>query len=198
MSRLSFLDRHPHAGRPLRKAARFLQQLAQDAGLLTEGEVGPPPPAEAMTPSAAPSPAARPLLSKGFTINHVGMAVPNIDKFLEGNQVLYKNFERSSEYINERQKVRELFITDGKHTVELLEPIGDGSPLASFVKKNRAGGLVHICFECDDIKEAIASVTGAGGLLITGPIPDIAFDERPIAFLMLADQVIELVQRPAA
>jgi methylmalonyl-CoA/ethylmalonyl-CoA epimerase len=89
-----------------------------------------------------------------------------------------------------------MFISDGMTTVELLEPKGDKSPLAGFLRKNPAGGLVHVCLECDDITALIASVKAAGGLVITGPLPDVAFDERPIAFCMLANQVIELVERP--
>jgi len=79
--------------------------------------------------------------------------------------------------------------------IELLEPTGEGSPLNGFLKKNRGGGLVHVCFDCDDINHAIETVKRAGGLVITGPIPDVAFEERPIAFMLLAEQVIELVQR---
>ena len=189
----SFLERHPRTRANLTMAARFLNGVATQYGLL-HAEA----PAEPAAPApAAPSADANPAL-RGFTVNHVGMAVPNIEAFLAANALLYKNFRKTTAIANERQHVREVFITDGKTTIELLEPTGDGSPLANFLKKNRAGGLVHICFDCDDIAQAIAQIKKADGTLITGPIPDIAFDERPIAFMMLADQVIELVQRPAA
>lgn len=177
-------------------AARFLNSVATQYGLL-EADV---PAATAAPAASSPSVAAgsaSPAL-RGFTVNHVGMAVPNIDTFLAANELLYRNFRKTPAVVNERQHVREVFITDGKTVIELLEPTGEGSPLNGFLKKNRAGGLIHICFDCDDIAQAIKQIKEAGGVVITGPIPDIAFDERPIAFMMLADQVIELVQRPAA
>lgn len=190
----SFIARYPLARAGLAKAAKFLSGVAKAHGLLDDETDARDTPA---SPVAAVSVAGAAAL-EGFTINHVGMAVPNIDDFLASNDVLYKNFKKTSAVVNDRQHVREVFITDGKTVIELLEPTGEGSPLNGFLRKNRAGGLIHVCFDCDDINAAIATVKNAGGVVITGPIPDVAFDERPIAFMMLADQVIELVQRAGA
>jgi methylmalonyl-CoA/ethylmalonyl-CoA epimerase len=184
----SFIARYPVARAGLAKATKFLNGVAKTYGLLDDEDA-------ASAPSASSPAKAGVTALDGFTINHVGMAVPNIDQFLAENDVLYRNFRKTSTVVNDRQHVRELFITDGKTVIELLEPSGEGSPLNGFLRKNRAGGLVHVCFDCDEINAAIAAIKGAGGVVITGPIPDVAFDERPIAFMMLADQVIELVQR---
>jgi hypothetical protein len=51
-------------------------------------------------------------------INHVGLAVPHIETFLRKTAFLYEGFSRGSMIVNERQKVRELFLTDGATTVE--------------------------------------------------------------------------------
>jgi methylmalonyl-CoA/ethylmalonyl-CoA epimerase len=184
----SFIERHPRTREKLAKAARFLQGVAKDWGLLETAPEAPP---------SAAKPTAPEVRFEGFTINHVGMAVPNIDAYLAANEVLYRGFRKTESLLNERQRVREVFISDGKTTIELLEPVGETSPLNGFLRKNRAGGLIHVCFDCDDIAEAMSTVAKAGGVPITGPVPDVAFEERPIAFMMLADQVIELVQRPA-
>ncbi len=179
MSTREFLQlRYPRLAGPLRAVASRLNELAETWGLLDE----------ARSASKAGN----------FTVNHVGLVVPNIEEFLTANDVLYKTFQRTVPVVNERQRVREAFITDGSTVIELLEPMGEGSPLRSFLNKNSGGGLVHICFECDDITEGMQSVTHAGGLAISGPTPDVAFDERPVAFMMLANQVIELVQRKSA
>jgi methylmalonyl-CoA/ethylmalonyl-CoA epimerase len=135
-------------------------------------------------------------MERAVSINHIGLCVPNIEAFLAANEIIYGSFRRMGPaLVNERQRVRELFITDGSTVLELLEPSDDSSPLAAFLSKNPAGGLVHVCLECDDIEAMIRRIKDAGGMLITGPIPDIAFDERHIAFCALADQVIELVER---
>ena len=115
--------------------ASFINGVAKHYGLLDEEAAAPPP---------APKPAAAAAALEGFTVNHVGMAVPNIDAFLASNDILYKNFRKTPAVVNDRQHVREVFITDGKTVIELLEPTGEGSPLNGFLKKNRAGGLIHV------------------------------------------------------
>jgi methylmalonyl-CoA/ethylmalonyl-CoA epimerase len=129
-------------------------------------------------------------------INHVGLAVPDIEAFLQKTGPLYGELARGHAIVNERQKVRELFLTDGATTVELLEPLADGSPLRSFLQRNRSGGLIHLALDVVDLDAAIAGVTAAGGHLLVGPVPDVAFAERRIAFVTLAGQVTELIEGP--
>ena len=128
-------------------------------------------------------------------INHVGLALPSIDAFLHKTLPLFGELTRGQIIVNERQQVRELWLTDGATTVELLEPLAEGSPLRGFLRRNPAGGLVHLALEVIDLDATIARVTSAGGRLLSGPIPDVAFDERRIAFVFLGGQVTELVER---
>jgi methylmalonyl-CoA/ethylmalonyl-CoA epimerase len=129
-------------------------------------------------------------------INHVGLAVPDIEAFLRKTTALYEGFNRGPMIVNERQRVRELYITDGATTVELLEPLGECSPLQAFLNRNPAGGLIHLAFEVIDLDAAIGRVTAAGGRLIVAPVPDVAFHDRRIAFVYLGGQVTELVELP--
>jgi len=130
-----------------------------------------------------------------FRINHVAMAVPDIDGFLDKSRPLYEGFTRGPIITNERQSVREQFLSDGNTTLELLEPIGDRSPLKSFLARQPHGGLIHLAFDVDALEPAIAVLSAAGGKLVTKPIPDIAFQERRIAFMLVAGQIIELIER---
>ncbi len=98
-------------------------------------------------------------------INHVGLAVPDIEAFLRKTAPLYEGFSRGPMIVNERQKVRELYVTDGATTVELLEPLGEGSPLQAFLNRNPTGGLIHLALEVTNLDAAIARVTAAGGRL---------------------------------
>ena len=129
-------------------------------------------------------------------INHVGLAVPDIEAFLRKTTPLYEGFSRGPMIVNERQKVRELFLTDGATTIELLEPLGEGSPLLAFLNRNPAGGLIHLALEVVDLDTAITRVTAAGGRLVVAPVPDVAFQERRIAFVYLGGQVTELIELP--
>jgi methylmalonyl-CoA/ethylmalonyl-CoA epimerase len=129
-------------------------------------------------------------------INHIGLAVPDIEAFLRRTTPLYEGFSRGPMIVNERQKVRELFLTDGATTIELLEPLGEGSPLLAFLNRNPAGGLIHLALEVVDLDTAITRVTAAGGRLVVAPVPDVAFQERRIAFVYLGGQVTELIELP--
>ena len=108
------------------------------------------------------------------TINHVGLAVPDIEAFLRKTNPLYEGFSRGPMIVNERQKVRELYMTDGATTVELL----------------------HLALEVADLDAAIARVNAAGGRLVVVPVRDVAFNERRIAFVYLGGQVTELIELP--
>ena len=130
-----------------------------------------------------------------FRINHVAMAVPDIARFLDKTRVVYEGFSHGEVITNERQQVKEQFLSDGKTTIELLQPLGDTSPLKGFLSKNPMGGLIHLAFDVDALEPAIAVLTAAGGKLVTPPVPDIAFAERRIAFVFLAGQIIELIER---
>jgi methylmalonyl-CoA/ethylmalonyl-CoA epimerase len=130
------------------------------------------------------------------TINHIGLAVPDIEPFLRKTTPLYEGFSRGPMIVNERQKVRELYMTDGATTVEVLEPLGEGSTLKAFLKRNPTGGLIHLALEVTDLDAAIARVTAAGGRLVVAPVPDVAFNERRIAFVYLGGQVTELIELP--
>ena len=127
-------------------------------------------------------------------INHIGMAVPSIEQFLEKNSAIYGTYEKGPLIVNETQKVKECFITDGQHVIELLEPLEEGSPLDGFLKKNPAGGLLHLAFDVADIEAALAQLEEEGARVITPPTPDIAFDYRNIAFVFHNGQIIELIQ----
>jgi methylmalonyl-CoA/ethylmalonyl-CoA epimerase len=130
-----------------------------------------------------------------FKINHVAMVVPAIEPFLEKTSTVFGDFAHRGVLQNDRQQVREHFLSDGRTTIELLEPIGERSPVRSFLQRNPHGGLVHIALDVDDLDAAIAGLAAAGGKLIARPTPDVAFDERRIAFVMLAGQVFEVIER---
>ena len=47
-----------------------------------------------------------------------------------------------------------VFIELPNTKIELLEPLGEGSPIAKFLEKNADGGIHHVCYEVDDILAA--------------------------------------------
>jgi len=136
-----------------------------------------------------------PLSSHAFrSVNHIGMAVRSIEKYLAEAEVVYRGFMRGPVITNDRQQVREMFLSDGRTTIELLEPIGRSSPIAGFLERNPDGGLIHVAFDVEALEPVLESIREQGGFTIVDPVSDVAFDERRIAFVMIGGQVIELIE----
>jgi methylmalonyl-CoA epimerase len=133
-----------------------------------------------------------------MTINHVGIAVRSITDFLERNRVLYSGFSHGPVITNITQGVNEMFITDGKTVLELLEPLNESSPIAAVLKSSREGKLVHLALDVDDLENSLREIEEAGGRTIVDPVPDVAFGQRRIAFVFLNGHVTELIERPRA
>lgn len=131
-----------------------------------------------------------------FKIDHVAMVVPSIESFLQQSSVIFGDFEQRGVLVNDRQRVREHFLSDGNTTIELLEPIGETSPVRSLLQRQPRGGLVHVAVDVQHLEVALADLTAAGARIVATPTPDIAFDGRRIAFVMLAGQLIEVIEQP--
>ena len=87
-------------------------------------------------------------------LNHVGVAVPSIEKAIETYKDLYNATDITEIGEMTDQGVRFCFINLPNSQIELIEPLGDGSPIQNFLDKNPKGGQHHICFEVKDIHEA--------------------------------------------
>lgn len=79
--------------------------------------------------------------------------------------------------------VRVVFVTLPNTKVELLEPLGDASPIAAFLAKNPAGGLHHVCYEVDDIRAAAARLVAAGARVLGDGEPKIGAHGKPVLFI---------------
>jgi methylmalonyl-CoA/ethylmalonyl-CoA epimerase len=102
-------------------------------------------------------------------LNHVGVATPSI----ENSVALYRDFLGATK-IHEpfdlpAQGVRVCFVDTPNSQIELLEPLGENSPITRFLEKNPAGGQHHICFEVPDIHVAKAEMEGKGAKVLGEP-----------------------------
>ena len=115
-------------------------------------------------------------------LNHIAIAVPNIKEAAEQ----YKNIfgAKVSDPVEQPDHgVTTVFIGLGNTKIELLEVLGEGSPIQNFIDKNPKGGMHHICLEVNDINTAIdklntheVSITGTGK-------PKIGAHGKPVVFL---------------
>jgi len=77
--------------------------------------------------------------------------------------------------------VHTTFVDFGNTLVELIEPLGDKSPIARFVEKNPKGGVHHVCYEVDDLDQLLKQLADAG-INPLGP-PKIGAHGNPVVFL---------------
>ncbi len=104
-------------------------------------------------------------------LNHVGVAVPSIEDakrtYLElygvGPEAITKTGEMES------QGVRYAFVNVANSQIELIEPLGEASPIRKFLEKNPAGGQHHVCFEVEDIYKARDAMIAKGATVLGEP-----------------------------
>ena len=78
--------------------------------------------------------------------------------------------------------------------IELMEPLGEGSPIAPFLDKNPNGGMHHICYEVDDIAAARDRLVSAGARVLGSGEPQIGAHGKPVLFLHPKDFCGTLVE----
>jgi len=90
--------------------------------------------------------------------------------------------------------VTTVFVTLPNTKIELLEPLGDASPIAKFLDRNPDGGVHHICYEVEDIR-AVRDALRAGGARVLGDgEPKIGAHGKPVLFLHPKDFAGTLVE----
>ena len=114
-------------------------------------------------------------------LNHVGVAVPSIEKAIDTYQNLYNVSDISKIGEMPDQGVRFCFVNLPNSQIELIEPLGDDSPIQNFLDKNPKGGQHHICFEVKDIHEAKKEMEDKGATVLNEP--RIGAHGTPIIFI---------------
>jgi methylmalonyl-CoA/ethylmalonyl-CoA epimerase len=127
-------------------------------------------------------------------LNHVAIAVRDIAKAA----ALYRETLGADVSAAEPQPehgVTTVFITLPNTKIELLEPLGIGSPIARFLDRNPEGGIHHVCYEVDDIHAARDRLLQAGARVLGEPKR--GAHGKPVLFLHPKDfcgTLIELEQ----
>jgi methylmalonyl-CoA/ethylmalonyl-CoA epimerase len=67
--------------------------------------------------------------------------------------------------------------------IELLEPLGDASPIKGFLDKNPSGGIHHVCYEVADIIAARDRLKAEGARILGDGEPKTGAHGKPVLFL---------------
>ncbi len=102
-------------------------------------------------------------------LNHVGVATPSI-----ADSIVFYRDTMGATAIGEpfdlpAQGVKVCFVDTPNTQIELIEPLGEGSPIHGFLAKNPAGGQHHLCYEVEDILVAKAWFEGRGVRVLGEP-----------------------------
>ena len=114
-------------------------------------------------------------------LNHVGVATPSIERSVALYREKMGAEPAGDAFDLPAQGVRVCFIDAPNMQVELIEPLGENSPILKFLEKNPQGGQHHLCFEVADIEEARTWFEGKGARIL-GPTR-IGAHGTPIFFL---------------
>ncbi|MCP1197925.1 methylmalonyl-CoA epimerase [Notoacmeibacter sp. MSK16QG-6] len=126
-------------------------------------------------------------------LNHVAIAVPD----LEAASAIYRDTLGAS--VSQPQALTEhgvtvVFVELPNTKIELLEPLGDNSPIAAYLQKNPSGGMHHLCYEVADIITARDRLKADGMRVLGDGEPKTGAHGKPVLFLHPKDFAGTLVE----
>jgi methylmalonyl-CoA/ethylmalonyl-CoA epimerase len=129
-------------------------------------------------------------------LNHVAIAVPDLEAATKSYRNTLGATVSAPKDIPEHG-VTVVFVELENTKIELLQPLGENSPIQGFVDKNASGGMHHICYEVDDLTAARDQLTADGARVLGSGEPKIGAHGKPVLFLHPKDfsgTLIELEQ----
>jgi methylmalonyl-CoA/ethylmalonyl-CoA epimerase len=134
-------------------------------------------------------------------LNHVGIATPSIEDAWK----LYRDVLGVSDITPKRalpeQGVWVSFVNLPNAQIELIEPLGEASPIHGFLARNPRGGKHHVCFEVENIFAARDAMRALGARVLGDGEPRIGAHGVPVIFVHPKDMggvLVELMETPPA
>lgn len=126
-------------------------------------------------------------------LNHVAIVVPDLGAAaLRWSGTL--GAEVSAPTDLPEHGVTVCFVSLPNTKIELLEPLGQGSPVQGFLDRNPSGGMHHICFEVADINAACRALVEQGARVLGDGSPKIGAHGKPVIFLHPKDFTGTLIE----
>lgn len=126
-------------------------------------------------------------------LNHVAIAVRDLAK----SSAVYAQTlgaKVSAPQPEPAHGVTVVFVELPNTKIELLEPMGETSPIAKFLERNPDGGIHHVCYEVDDIIAARDKLKAEGARVLGDGEPKIGAHGKPVLFLHPKDFLGTLVE----
>jgi methylmalonyl-CoA/ethylmalonyl-CoA epimerase len=126
-------------------------------------------------------------------LNHVALAVPDLAAATAAYRDTLGARLTAPQALPEHG-VTVVFVDVGNTRIELLEPLGEDSPIAAFLEKNPSGGMHHLCYEVDDILAARDHLKASGARVLGDGNPKTGAHGKPVLFLHPKDFFGTLVE----
>ena len=126
-------------------------------------------------------------------LNHIAIAVPDLDAAAR----LYRETlgaRVSPPLAQPEHGVTVIFVELPNTKIELIHPLGEGSPIAGFLARNPGGGIHHVCFEVADIRAARDKLAGQGARVLGDGEPRFGAHGKPVLFLHPKDFLGTLIE----
>ncbi len=129
-------------------------------------------------------------------IEHIGIAVESLDN----NSPFWKHIlhltPQGTETINEQGVITDIYNT-GNAKIELLEAMNAESSIAKYLEK-RGQGMHHVCFEVDNITEAIKELK-ENNIQVLSEVPSKGAEGFKVVFIhpkSTGGVLVELAEKP--
>jgi methylmalonyl-CoA/ethylmalonyl-CoA epimerase len=132
--------------------------------------------------------------------HHIGYAVTSIQAYLDDFMApVFAPESVSDTFADPIQQVRVCFVRmQGGTVIELVEPLGEQSPIHAYIGSKR-GGIYHVCYEVPNLEAAIAAMRAKKCMPLGKPVPAVAFGGRRIVFMLTPQRdLVELLEGTAA
>lgn len=126
-------------------------------------------------------------------LNHVAIVVPDLAAAAQTYRDLLGACISEPDTLPEHG-VSVVFVELPNTKIELIEPLGESSPVAGFLAKMPQGGLHHICFEVDDIVAARDHLVASGARVLGDGEPKTGAHGKPVIFLHPKDFLGTLIE----
>ena len=126
-------------------------------------------------------------------LNHIAIVVPDLDAAATQYRDTFGASVSAPQDLPEHG-VTTVFVNLPTTKIELLLPLGEDSPIATFLQRNPAGGMHHICYEVVDIGLAADRLKKRGMRILGDGKPKIGAHGNPVLFLHPKDAFGTLIE----
>lgn len=143
----------------------------------------------------------QPVPRSARTLHHIGFVVANVTAAMDGFVRSLGASWDGQVFEDPHQKVKVAFLATSaaEPLVELVEPVGEDSPVRRFLAQ-KGGGLHHFCYQTGDLEAELQLMRSRRAILVRKPTPAVAFGGRRIAWMLTQEKLLVefLESRPAA